>query len=204
MAGHRRRRPGRWTNGTGSPEQGPGQRQWAVAGKVPVDARARAILFSSIHLSLASGSGGSDPGRGRLPRPQHACAARPVARTRRIHGPPRRRSGHDHENISRRDDVAGGARATPRASTDEERNKPCRPRRRFRDGPLDESQGLSLSSRVDRPPVHLAAPPPVGQASNETAPVHHVPSPAEGQTCGHSASAVTALREPTCGCGCGC
>jgi len=43
----------------------------------------RAILFS-IHFTLASRSGGSDPGRRRQPRPQHACAARSGTHTARL------------------------------------------------------------------------------------------------------------------------
>ena len=95
----------------------------------------RAILFS-IHFTLESRSGGSDPGRRRQPRPQHACAARSgthtarldagAATTTRISLAPGRRLG---ERERRRE----------RASTGEERTKPCRPRRRFRAGPLDES-----------------------------------------------------------------
>ena len=104
---------GPWTAAVGSGGQGPGRR-----------ARYSSQFTSRSRHAPADRIPGAVVSRGHnMPAPHGLARTRPASTPER----PRPR-----EYLSRRD-------VAERASTGEERTKPCRPRRRFRAGPLDES-----------------------------------------------------------------
>jgi len=156
------------------------QRRWAVAGKVPVDARD--TLLNSLHARVTLRRIGSRA-------PSSAAATTCLRRTVwHAHGPPRRRSGHDHENISR-----AGTSPSERAPV-RKGPSPVGLAVAFALAPLtSQQQGRSAAGS---PRLLRLAKRRTKLLLFTTSPASRPALPAAGQTSGHSASAVTACVNP--------